>query len=102
MDTRAIKEVRGGTATYEGVYETKKRGADKSKVTGIINSQNDVGSWPELSDTAALKDSDHDGMPDNWELSKGLNPNEVADRQHRCLQWLHDAGNVLEQYSVNF
>jgi uncharacterized repeat protein (TIGR01451 family) len=26
-----------------------------------------------------IKDSDHDGMPDDWELAHGLNPNDPAD-----------------------
>lgn len=94
VDARVIKEVRAGTATYEGVYKTKKRVADQSKVTGIIDSQNDVGGWPELKSSEAPKDSDHDGMPDDWEISKGLNPNEVADGNSIA----DDGYTMLEMY----
>ncbi|MFK7817689.1 MAG: pectate lyase [Planctomycetaceae bacterium] len=80
VDARIIQEVRRGTATYEGIYKTRKRVADKSKITGIIDSQKDVGGWPELKSVPAPKDSDHDGMPDEWEVSKGLNPNDGTDR----------------------
>ncbi|GAI74466.1 unnamed protein product, partial [marine sediment metagenome] len=40
-----------------------------------IDSQWEVGGWPELNSAAAPLDSDQDGMPDNWELAKGFNPN---------------------------
>lgn len=35
--------------------------------------------WPVLAATPALPDTDGDGMPDEWERSKGLNPNDAAD-----------------------
>ena len=44
VDTRIIKDARGGFATYEGkAYKNFKRVADKSKKTGMIDSQTDVG-----------------------------------------------------------
>lgn len=94
VDTRIVEEVRKGTATYEGVYETMKNVADKSKVTGIIDSQKDVGGWPELKSTPAPKDSDHDGMPDEWEIANGLNPNDADDRN----QVAEDGYTMLETY----
>jgi pectate lyase len=38
------------------------------------------GGWPLLSSTTPPADSDHDGMPDDWELAHGLNPNDSTDR----------------------
>ncbi len=38
------------------------------------------GGWPLLSSTTPPTDSDHDGMPDDWELAHGLNPNDSTDR----------------------
>lgn len=49
------------------------------KKTGIIDSQEDVGGWPLLKSAPAPTDSDHDGMPDEWEKKNGLNPNDPAD-----------------------
>lgn len=46
---------------------------------GMIDSQNDVGGWPELKDTGKLTDTDKDGIPDEWETAHGLNPNSAAD-----------------------
>jgi pectate lyase len=47
----------------------------------IINSQKDVGGWPDLKSTPAPADSDHDGMPDQWETIHGLNPKDASDAQ---------------------
>jgi hypothetical protein len=47
---------------------------------GIIDSQNDVGGWPKLKNLPALKDTDRDGMPDEWEIKMGLDPEKRSDR----------------------
>lgn len=81
VDARIIEEVRSGKATYEGAsYKTKKRVADPSVPCGMIDSQEDVGGWPELKSLPAPVDSDHDGMPDEWEKKNGLNPHDASDR----------------------
>jgi len=46
----------------------------------IIYSQNDVGGYPELKSATPPTDSDHDGMPDEWELENGLDPYDPEDR----------------------
>ncbi|SHI58894.1 exo-alpha-sialidase [Pseudozobellia thermophila] len=80
IDSRIIEETLGGFATYEGeAYKMLKKVGDKSKITGIIDSQNDVGGWPELKSLPAPKDSDHDGMPDAWERKNKLDPNDPSD-----------------------
>ncbi len=51
----------------------------------IIASQKDVGGWPELKSIDAPKDKDkdkdkdEDGIPDEWEIRNGLNPNNASD-----------------------
>ena len=45
----------------------------------IINSPLEVGGWPELRGSAAPPDADHDGIPDAWELMRGLDPANAAD-----------------------
>ena len=35
--------------------------------------------WPTLNSLPAQKDSDRDGMPDNWEKKHRLNPNDASD-----------------------
>ena len=45
----------------------------------VINSQDEVGGWPQMASGVPLMDSDRDGMPDSWEISRGLNPNDARD-----------------------
>ncbi|NJC41670.1 hypothetical protein GGQ87_001928 [Brevundimonas alba] len=45
----------------------------------IIDSQAQVGGWPELEAGRPWEDSDGDGLPDNWERAKSLDPSNPAD-----------------------
>ncbi len=45
----------------------------------VINSQKDVGGWPEIESTEPPADRDLDGMPDEWERKYGLNPRSASD-----------------------
>lgn len=45
----------------------------------IIDSQADVGGWPAYRSARPPTDSDHDGMPDDWEHKHGLAPHNAAD-----------------------
>ena len=60
VDARVVEHVRTGTGA-------------------IINSQADVGAWPESEPADPPPDADCDGMPDLWETAHGLNPNDPAD-----------------------
>ena len=71
VDRRVVEEIRTGTATFGASY----KGGGK----GIIDSQKDVGGWPELRSLPAPVDTDHDGVPDVWEQAHGLNPHDPAD-----------------------
>ncbi len=81
IDARILKEAKEGYATYEGTtYKQTKKIANPSKKTGIIDTPGDVGGWPALKSIPAPIDTDHDGMPDEWETKNNLNPNDSADR----------------------
>jgi len=61
--------------------------ADERLVKGVrertgrlIDSQDQVGGWPVLKSEKRPLDTDGDGMPDDWERSHGLNPNDPSDR----------------------
>jgi len=45
----------------------------------IIDSQTQVGGWPEYRSAPPAQDSDNDGMPDEWEAAHALNPHDPAD-----------------------
>ena len=81
VDARIIQDVINGTAAYEGsAYEKANSVPDPSLFCGIIDSQKEVGGWPELFSLPAPADGDHDGMPDYWENANGLNPADPEDR----------------------
>ncbi len=42
----------------------------------VIDSQDEVGGWPELASGIAPEDTDRDGIPDEWEKANGLPPDE--------------------------
>ena len=80
IDARIVDETRNGYATYEGdTYKNKRRVPDESKKCGIIDSQADVGGWPQLKSLPAPLDSDSDGMPDEWEEKYGLDPQDASN-----------------------
>ncbi len=45
----------------------------------IIDDEQDVGGWPDLKSSEPPLDTDHDGMPDDWEKLHNLNPNDPTD-----------------------
>src|SRR5205823_6100535 len=69
-DTTMIKDVLDRSFTYKG---------SKTGIPGIIDSQKDCGGWPELKNGNPPQDSDHDGIPDDWETAHGLNPTDASD-----------------------
>mgnify|MGYP000400972064 CR=1 FL=1 len=99
IDDRIIGEVKAGEAAFEGVsYKKNKKLRDTSKKTGIIDSQSDVGGWPILRSTEAPIDSDHDGMPDEWEEKNKLNKNDPSDGNDLA----DDGYTWLEKYLNSF
>lgn len=80
VDERVVENVRSGRATHEGAtYKATHKMKDKSQKSGIIDSQHDVGGWPELKNQEPPADTDHDGIPDEWERQHGLNPENSKD-----------------------
>lgn len=76
LDTRIIDETRNGYATYEGTAYKEKYGihmSDPDAISGIIDSQEEVGGFPLPESAPAPEDSDEDGMPDAWEMANFFN-----------------------------
>ena len=70
VDLRIVEETGKGIYTYLG---------SNGGTNGLIDSQTNVGGWPEYKPGSPWVDSDGDGMPDEWEKKQGLNPNDAKD-----------------------
>lgn len=81
VDERIVHDVRTGTATFGR--------------NGFIDSQDEVGGWPEIRPARSPADSDWDGIPDRWETAHGLDPLEAADG---ILDRNNDGYTNLEEY----
>jgi hypothetical protein len=51
----------------------------RSRTGRIIDTPSAVGGWPALEPGAARTDTDHDGMPDDWERRNGFDPTRADD-----------------------
>ncbi|WP_396593885.1 polysaccharide lyase family 1 protein [Brevundimonas sp. R86498] len=73
--------------------------ADVREGTGrIIDSQAEVGGWPDLASGTPWIDTDRDGMPDAWEVMHGLDPRTpdgASDRNGDGFTNLEDWLNSL-------
>lgn len=99
IDERIIEEVRTGVPYYDEKLAKKHNGdtsglAEKSRAedgsfkyrrlpkdsykVGIITDPMQMGGYPEYKGTPYV-DTDKDGMPDEWEIANGLNPNDPSD-----------------------
>ncbi|OUJ75880.1 T9SS type A sorting domain-containing protein [Hymenobacter crusticola] len=74
LDQRIVNDVRNRTGAIIDVQGGFPHGTPYAQT---------VGAWPVLNSAPAPTDTDHDGMPDEWELSQQLNPNDPADRNVR-------------------
>jgi hypothetical protein len=100
VDERIVEQVRTGKITYkEGVklpatqFKHRRLPIDSYK-QGIITDVSQVGGYPEYKGTP-YKDSDSDGMPDEWESRHGLNPKNAGDAS---LDSNNDGYTNIEEY----
>ena len=61
--------------------------------------QNNLNGYPSYASGSSSTDTDHDGMPDTWESTNGLNPNSAADRNLMSLDAVY---TNLEVYLNEF
>jgi len=76
---RSVLDQGGASLPVRDAVDRRIVGEVTSGKGRVINSQADVGGWPELQTAAMPRDSDGDGMPDAWEQEHGLNPDDAAD-----------------------
>lgn len=74
IDARYMEEAKTGTAKYKGSI---------TKSPGIIDKVSDVNGYTEANFGTATRpadfDTDKDGIPDAWEITNGLDPNDASD-----------------------
>ena len=116
VDERIINEVRTGEAYYvkklpkdnpygdhwgmrdrsaneEGLFKYRRLPKDSYKL-GIITDPRQMGGYPEYQGEPRV-DTDGDGMPDDWEIANGLNPNDPSDANGDCTG---DGYTNIEKY----
>lgn len=93
VDARYMAEAESGKPTYKGKITGK---------PGLIDVVADVKGYTEADfptgHRSANFDTDGDGMPDNWELANGLDPNDASDATLYTLDARHWYTN-LEVYA---
>jgi len=84
VDKRITEQVRTGKIVVSPdvvppatQFKHRRAPLDSYKI-GIITDVSQVGGYPEYKGTA-YKDSDNDGMPDDWEAKNKLNPKDASD-----------------------
>lgn len=90
VDERIVNDTREGTYTHEGSH---------GSTGGLIDTEQDVGGWPEYQSGEPWTDTDGDGIPDEWEDKFGLTRTNPADGSATTLDptgrytnlelWLH-------------
>jgi pectate lyase len=69
----------GASLPHRDSADARIVGEVRERRGSIIDSQEQVGGWPELKSATPPVDSDNDGMPDTWERRYGLNPRDPSD-----------------------
>jgi hypothetical protein len=85
VDLRIVENVREGKYTAAG---------SNGSTEGIIDSQEDVGSWPQLAAAPAPEDTSGDGMPDTWKQAHQLPIDQPQANGHD----LHPVYDNVEVY----
>ncbi len=67
----------GRVATVDRSWDTIPDNTSRYHI--VKDCARNAGGWPEMAAGTPPKDSDDDGMPDDWETANGLNPNDPSD-----------------------
>lgn len=80
--TEALEKVlaeAGATAPQRDAVDRRVVDEVTKRAGSIIDSPDEVGGYPQLASGTPAVDSDHDGMPDDWEREIGLDPEDASD-----------------------
>jgi Bacterial TSP3 repeat len=78
---RALEAVlaRAGASLARDAVDARIVESVRARAGRIVDSQSEVGGWPELASGEPYADQDGDGMSDAWERAHGLNPSDAND-----------------------
>ncbi|MDA3615751.1 polysaccharide lyase [Polluticaenibacter yanchengensis] len=100
VDERIVQSTKTGEVKYaadakpfHGQY-VKRRLPEDSYKKGIVTHPQQVGGYPEYKGTP-YKDSDNDGIPDEYEIKNGLNPNDASDSPKIAINGYSNIENYL-------
>jgi pectate lyase len=77
--TESILNGAGATRPLRDAVDKRVVNEVRLRTGRIIDSPRDVGGYPALARGVSPADSDHDGMPDDWEAANGLDPRDPND-----------------------
>ena len=69
----------GASLPVRDAVDTRLVNHVRTRTGKLIDSQAEVGGWPELKNGPLPVDTDNDGIPDAWETARGLNPKDPSD-----------------------
>ena len=98
IDAQVLYETRTGTGSLTGgrVFSTVTDSAVLDAISTYGIQYCDYNSYyPEAVTAKMITDSDNDGMPDEWELARGLDPNNASDATG---DYLNQGYNNIEYY----
>ena len=103
VDNRHMEEARNGTTTYIGSstsYEKDGKTYPFTPLPGLIDKVADQGTYNlETVTRPAGFDTDGDGIPDEWEIANGLNPNDKSDGNAKTIDTEKGFYTNLEVYA---
>lgn len=104
VKTQTAKEILRSVLLSSGATLPRRDAVDERVVKTVtagkgrhINSQKDVGGWPELKSSEPPVDEDNDGMPDAWEAEHGIR----SDDQYGAGDNDGDGYTNIEEYLNN-
>lgn len=100
VDSRHVEEAQNGTTTYTGSATKQGDGSTITHQPGIIDFVKDQGTYTlETATRPEGFDTDGDGIPNDWEIANGLNPNDANDGKLKTLDTEKGWYTNLEVYA---
>jgi len=79
LEAQALVLAHAGAGPVRDAVDARIVEGVRGRTGRLIDSQSEVGGWPGLDPGTPWIDRDGDGMPDDWEAARGLDPANAAD-----------------------